>query len=187
MENTDWAMSSGLRKKSSARSGIISRVRGISITPSMITRETCTPSGPTCFAIDWARARCAALAEVKAVNFAPCLTDAVAPMTTMLPFPTARISGSTALACQQPERIDPPGGFEIGELGLINIPEHAGPRIINQNINSSELLFNLAKDLFRRGCIQGVIGIPPRIPQLMRKPVQIILVPGQQGDFVPFA
>src|SRR5262249_53618253 len=53
--------------------------------------------GSTCFAIDWARARCAALAAVKAVKFAPCLTDAVAPMTTMLPFPAARITGSTAL------------------------------------------------------------------------------------------
>src|SRR5689334_23904805 len=69
-------MSSGLRKNSSPVSGIISRVRGISITPSMITRETCRPPGPTCFAIDWARARCEALAEVTAVKFAPCFTDA---------------------------------------------------------------------------------------------------------------
>src|SRR5258707_6105391 len=43
-----------------------------------------SPSRPTCFAIDWARARCAALAAVKAAKGAPCLTDAVAPMTTML-------------------------------------------------------------------------------------------------------
>src|SRR5262245_36897503 len=63
----------------------------------MITRETCTHSGPTCFAIDWASARCAALAEVKAVKFAPCLTDAVAPITIMLPFPAARISARTAI------------------------------------------------------------------------------------------
>lgn len=55
-------------------------VRGISITPSIITWETWTPFGPNSRASDWASARRANLPVAKAAKFADPFTLAVAPV-----------------------------------------------------------------------------------------------------------
>lgn len=55
-------------------------VRGISITPSIITWETWTPFGPNSRASDWASARRANLPVAKAAKFAEPFTLAVAPV-----------------------------------------------------------------------------------------------------------
>ena len=55
-------------------------VFGISITPSTITCETCTPWGPNSRARDWDRARTAHFPVAKEAHIALPLTEAVAPV-----------------------------------------------------------------------------------------------------------
>ena len=98
------ATSSGLMKNKSGLSGIRSRVRARSTTPSTTISATWMPAGQSARAIDSARLRCAPFAAEKAADLAPALREAVAPTKTMLPCPPRFIAGITCFEARNPPK-----------------------------------------------------------------------------------
>ncbi|MNY34451.1 hypothetical protein D3C86_1687940 [compost metagenome] len=81
-------------------SGKLSRIKAVSMAPSMTGWATWMPCGPSSRAMLWARARRANLAPAKAEKLARPRREALAPVKMMLP----RARGSMTLAASRPVR-----------------------------------------------------------------------------------
>ena len=134
------ATSSGLTKKLSNLSASLVRTDGSSTISSIMISETWIPDGPSERARDLARLRWAALAEANAAVLAPPRREAVAPTKIDVAARAPLHRGDDAARGGEGAKcVDPPRRLEIFEGHLLGGAQNPLARIVNKDVNGSEV------------------------------------------------
>ena len=156
---------------------------GSSTIPSMMISETWIPDGPSERASDSARLRCAALAEANAAVLAPPRREAVAPMKIMFPAARRFIAGMTlCAAAKAPNVLVRHAVSKSSRVTSSAEPQTPFARIVNEDIDRSEIGFDRSEDPFHRGRIAHIASIGTRQGEFLRQSARQAGAAGQQRD-----
>ena len=149
----------------------------------MMISETWIPDGPSERARDSARLRWAALAEANATVLAPPRRDAVAPMKIMLPSGAPLHRGDDATRGGEGTKcVGPPRRLEIFEGHLLGGAPNPLARIVNKDIDRSEVQFDGFEGLLHHCWVAHIASIGARDGKLLRQSAGEATATGQQRD-----